>query len=375
MGFWARDRMDQLGLPEYNSTEYQVPPTFPCADCGLVFESAAEIAVHRFHGHFSKRPLIVANGRELGATRLIVTRATSPSDWVFSGADLVEVNGANMTPKKAAENLAKRTSGVVDITARGSGGRRLVQVEFALPAEQDLDGVDAALHDFIGGRELNRRTIIDFVDRGRRYATAGRYLDGLGTYLFGVLARESSPTVGAATSGGAEVYTARYDTAVTELKRYDRPPAEAISGIVAFHYNQFAVAMRRTRSRFVSATALRFSEILSRRAISHSGAIPSDSTLSLDLALSDSATERVLLACAASLDAPPGAPVSEVFDALDAESPYDQLKLRVIAAEQLLQTGAELSALEMAEPLRHERATEDWYVSIRERLESRDRRS
>lgn len=371
MGFWARDRMDQLGVPEYSGADLVVEATtVPCGECGLVFESYAELAVHRFGGHFSRRPVILAGGRELGASRLIVTRATAPEDWIFHSTERIEINGRRLSARQAAGHLAKQSSGVFDITAFGNGEQRLAQVEFALPTEADLDGVDAALHHLIAGHELSRRSIIGFVERGRPYDTARRYLDGLASYLFGVLARDDVADAGMKHRGSLEAYSARYDSAVTELKKYDRPAAEAICGLVAFHYNHFSLAMRRTRSPLVSAVALRISEILRVHAPTQPGTFELDGASALDLALSDSATERVLLASAASLHAPWEPAVAEIFDHMAMEQPYDQLKLRVLAAEHALGFGRREEARELAEPLRHERITENWYMNVRSRLES-----
>lgn len=370
MGFWPRDRMDQLDLPDnvvLFSTD--VRHTFACTSCDLEFESEAELAVHRFLGHFDSRPVIVSHGRELGTSRLVVTRESTPSDWVFLNTEAVELNGITMTTERASQDLAARSSGVVDITANGAGERRLAQIEFALPTERDLEGVDAALQHLINGHELSRRAIIDFIERGRHYPSASRYLDGLASYLFGVLAREGAEEEGPLTASSAETYTARYDTAVTELKRYDRPAAEAICGLVAFHYNHFGLAMRRTRSPFVSAVALRLREILDGQRPSELGPLPADEIGGLDLALADSATERVLRACATAIDGPWQTPDEEVFAAVDSEQPYDQLKLRVIAAEHHLLACDHRAAIMAAEPLRHERASEDWYMNLRERLE------
>jgi hypothetical protein len=219
MGFWARDRMEQLGLPEPVIDNFvPPPPRFPCPDCGIVFESTTELALHSFRGHFSPRPVIVAQGRELGASRLVVTATTEPHDWVFHHVDLVELNGEVLSTADAADRLASRTVGVVDIVATSRGHEPLAQVEFALPTKHDLDGVDAALRHFVHGGELTRPAIIDFIDRGRSFSTAGRYLDGLSSYLFGLLWVEDAAD-GSRAGEAAEQYTARFDTAVTELGR------------------------------------------------------------------------------------------------------------------------------------------------------------
>ncbi|MFC0681766.1 hypothetical protein ACFFGH_28375 [Lysobacter korlensis] len=372
MGFWARDRMDLLGLPEPILPELpQSRPEFPCMHCGLVFESQAELAVHRFYGHFSERPIILVRGREVGTSRLIVTTVTDPEDWVFHKIDIVELNGELLPPEHASALLARRPTGVVDIIARGSGHERFAQVEFALPTEHDLDGVDAALQHLVSGHELSRRAIVDFVERGRSNKTAARYLDGLASYLFGVLARENlADAEPSNTDALAEQYTARYDTAVTELGRYDRPAAETICALVAFHYNQFDQAMRRTRSPLVSAVALRMQKLLASATDVDLGDLTQLGLAGLELALSDSATERVLLASAATIEGSWDAHVEADFAALGGERPYDELKLRVVAAEHYLAVEDHAAARAAAEPLRHERKTEDWYMQFRKRMDA-----
>jgi hypothetical protein len=76
-----------------------------------------------------------------------------------------------------------------------------------------------------------------------------------------------------------------------------------------------------------------------------------------------------VLACASALDKGWDDPTRRFFDDVDAVRPYDQMKARLIAAEHLLAVGRSDEARRWAEPLRHQRTTENWYVSFRERLE------
>ena len=233
--------------------------------------------------------------------------------------------------------------------------------------ESDLRGVDEGLRALVRGRSLTINTIEAFIDRTTPYTTARRYRDGLASYLYGVLAREGSRESGLLRDwGDVPAYTARFDEAVATLGEFDRRPAEAICGLVAFHYNQFDLALRKTRSPRVARAARRLAVLLL-------GGLPDTSNLasadraSLDYALSDTETEKVLAWSCIPLDGSAGGSVAQFEPAIKDQQPTDALKLHVIAAEHYLATGQLEEGARHAAALRHSTLAEQWAASYRDR--------
>ncbi|MEO5535830.1 MAG: hypothetical protein ABIR17_11955 [Pseudolysinimonas sp.] len=291
---------------------------------------------------------------------------TRVEDWVFHDTIAVEVNGASMTPIQAAELLASRRTGHVDVIATGEGARREFEFEFVLAEEADLEGVDGALEHLIAGRVLDRDAIASFITRSRPYATASRYLDGLSNYLYGVLAREDLSDRG----GEAEAYERRYDISVRILGTYDRRPAEAICGLVAFHYNHFNHAVAKTKSWWVSDVSKRFLGLLEKVPIERSD-LSDRAHSTLDAALSDTTTQRLLAVGSVALDGSYAAVLDEVLADVAAHRPSDQLKIRMIAAECALAGGRLEQARAQADELRQSVVAEGWYAEFRARCEVR----
>lgn len=366
MGFW------HTGYMEFHEPSGEgwvrpaklAPPTYPCARCGLVFFSEQDLHVHGFSGHSVRRPVFVLMGRECGRSRLTVTAPTSKASWVTRNVQRATVNGRRIAPDEIAPLLSAQRSGVFDVELANDGVVREFQFEFKLAEEDDLRGVDAALERLIEGHELSLRVIDDFIMRGKRYQTASRYLAGLADYLHGVLRREGIDPAAPANAS----YEAKYDQAVGVLGAFDRPPAEAICGLVGFHYNQFGRAMTKTHSKRVAAVSLRLQAMLAgKRWIA--GDLSSAPHTSLDIALSDSVIDRVLQWCAMPLDGSATGRAADIVAALPEQRPYDALKLRLIAAEHFLAAGDPDAAVREAEELRHSQKTEHWYANFRSRVE------
>jgi hypothetical protein len=74
---------------------------------------------------------------------------------------------------------------------------------------------------------------------------------------------------------------------------------------------------------------------------------------SLDFVLSDAATEEVLAWCCIALDGSAGSEVEAMEAGLDSHEPFDQLKLRVVAAEHHLRAAASERARPHVSELRH----------------------
>ena len=370
MGFWHTGYMEfhePTGEGSFASAA-PLPPSYPCPTCGLEFSSERDFRVHAFEGHATPRPILVLRGRECGSSRLTVTAETSTGDWVTKNAQSVAVNGRLTAADQAVAFLASQRSGVTDVTLTNGDVSRTFEFEFALADEADLDGVDAALDRLIDGGELGFRAIDDFIMRSKRYPTASRYMSGLANYLYGVLAREGAAEVGILDKSCDLGYQAKYDQAVGTLGSFDRAPAEAICGIVAFHYNQFDRAMTKTKSQRVAEVSLRFQAML-RGEHWPSGDLSLSPHTSLDFALSDSVIEQVLEWSAVALDGTAAADVADLVANLVWQRPYDAFKLHMVAAEHCLSAGDLTSALQHAEWLRHGRITEGWYRGFRRRVQ------
>lgn len=369
MGFWHTGYFEfHEQAEERGGTSRQLrPPSFPCQICRVEFSSQADLRIHTFEGHPIERPVLVLNGRECGRGRLTITYETATRDWVIRNADAVWINGHPMPAVKAVEFLSARRNGVVDVIL-GNGHVKLeFHFEFALAEADDLDGVDAALKHLVGGAELSPRTIDDFIMRCKRYPTGWRYYSGLADYLYGVFAREKdAESVTGADREGAR-YEERYNGAVGILGTFDRPPAEAICGIVAFHYNQFERAMTKTRSQRVAEVSMRFQGMLRGEKWQRGDLAVSPHT-SLDFALSDSVIEQVLEWSALPLDGTAKArDIADLVANIGMQRPPDALKLHLIAAEHYLAAGNVSDAAHHAEQLRYSRATEGWYTDFQRR--------
>lgn len=366
MGFWHTGYMEfhEPSGEGWARPAKPAPPTYPCPRCGLVFSSEQDLHVHAFGGHSIRRPILVLMGRECGRSRLTVTTPTSPANWVTRNAQRAAVNGRRITPEEIAPLLSAQRSGVFDVELANDGVVQDFQFEFKLAEEDDLRGVDEALERFIEGHELSLRAIDDFIMRGKRYQTASRYLAGLADYLYGVLRREGIDPAAPVNAP----YEAKYDQAVGVLGAFDRPPAEAICGLVGFHYNQFDRAMTKTRSERVAAVSLRLQAMLAGKPWIADDLSSAPHT-SLDIALSDSVIDRVLQWCAMPLDGNATGRAADIVAALPEQRPYDALKLRLIAAEHFLAAGDPGAAVREAEELRHSQKTEHWYANFRSRVE------
>lgn len=346
-----------------------MPPNYPCPTCRVGFSTEADLHVHTFEGHPTQQPVLVLNGRECGRRRLTVTYQTQSTDWVVQNADAAWVNNQAASTGDLVQRLVQTRTGIIDVTLGNGKVRSDFQFEFALAEMQDLEGVDSVLEELVRGADLSAESIDTFIMRSKRYATAGRYYSALADYLYGVAMREADPESQHSNSPlDRGAYADRFDSAVSVLGTFDRPPAEAICGIVAFHYNQFEHSMTKTRSQRVAQASIRFEGLL-RGTWCHRGDLAPARHASLDYALSDAAMEQVLSWCSLPIDgtAPPSS-VEHLVEAIDHQHPLDRLKLHLIAAEHFLATGDRRSAADNADSIRYGPAAQ-WYSEFRSRLE------
>ncbi len=376
MGFWHTGYLDLLGINQYfevtNGTKNGFfgpppPPTFQCSQCGVFFASASDLSVHAFQGHSMRRPILVFRGRECGQTRLLVTSMTSPTDWVIAETRDVYFDDAKVSATKAMSLLSNAREGVHEVRLLGDSVTRIFEFEFARAEIDDLEGVDIALVNLMRGTELSSEAIFDFTRKVDRFRTARRYSAALANYFYGVLQREhpDAPRTHTESRGGFE---AKFDQAVSVLARFDRPPAEAICGLVAFHYNQFSLAMTKTRSRRVAEASLRFQQLLLGQNFDRSD-LGDLMHPSLDSGLSDLVSERVLVQCSIALDGSAPTVAGQVAGGVLGLSGSDVFKLQMLAAEHYLAQGKFQVSSREASGLRDSRAAEVWFGDFTRRVQ------
>lgn len=366
---WAggyKEFKEETGWSSYYENLVLEPPKFPCGQCGAEFATAEDLSVHLFDGHATPRPILMLRGRECGRSRESIIRQTDPGDWKVVNATAAYVNGRKVDLDALGHVLSGKHEGVVAVRLSGERTDQDFEFSFTIADESDLCVVDQRLFELIDS-QLLRIDVLDRFIRDTAGATTARlYRDGISSYLFGVLAREGSPESALRdASDGRRAYVAKYDEAVANLGLFDRTPAESICGLVSFHYNQFDLALRKTRSPRVARASRRLATLLAGNELDDRTAITVKG--SLDDVLSDIETDRVLQWCCIPLDGSAQEEIEALEAAVGAVEPTDQTKLRLIAAEHHLHRLELDRARQHVSALRHERALDKWVASVHER--------
>lgn len=360
MGFWHTGYMEHHEADFFRSmpsgpVSPPPPPVFPCPHCGIELPSPDSLTHHLFDGHPYSRPLLLFRGRECGRTRMTITTPTIAEDWAPIDCRAVRLNGVTVGSGGLGASLADLQHTVAVVELEGDASTEPVEIEFAIADDSDLAAVDERLLELILGQRLTMGSIQAFIGATETYRTAERYRNGIAIYLYGVLAREGSPDSGLE----RHEYRSRFDEAAELLHSFDRPAADAICGLVAFHFNQFDQAVQRTRSPRVAWAAARHSDLLAGIHVD-GGPGPSPERAGLDFVLSDAHLEQVLSWTARQLRASEPGIIEEMEAALKSLEAFDQVKVRVLCAEHARRLGLIERGLVHANELRHNPATAEW---------------
>lgn len=360
MGFWHTGYMEHHEADFFGSMPAVAwhpppPPVYPCPHCGRELPSPEALTGHLFDGHPHPRPLLLFQGRECGRSRMTITTTTTAGDWLPVDCDRARLNGDPIDPQVLPTSLASMEHSVVVVELEGAASVEPVEIEFAIADQSDLDKVDGRLSELIHGQQLTMAAIQSFITATQDARTAARYRDGVAVYLYGVLAREEASDSGLQ----REQYRGRFDEAAHLLNGFDRSVADAICGLIAFHFNQFDQAMTRTRSPRVAWAATRQADLLDGTPVS-SAAGPAPERAGLDFVLSDAHLEQVLSWTCRPLGLADAAIIDEMEASLTTLEPFDQMKVRVLCAEHALRLQLHERGLAHANELRHNPATADW---------------
>jgi hypothetical protein len=237
MGFWHTGYIEfhqPTGLADF---VYQPPPPtrYACEHCAQLFDDVVALRRHRFERHPLRQPVLLLRGRALGALSLKVLTPLAQGDVGVEDATHCFVNGRAVQPPSLGAVLSGMNREFVELTLLNGDTETRCKLDFAIADEDHLQGVEAAFLRMARDKVLSIDAIGRFNEDCRALATAMPYCDGIGHYLYGVLAKEQSPDSGL----DRNEYVERFMRASDELSGFDRSLARSVRALIAFHFNQF----------------------------------------------------------------------------------------------------------------------------------------
>ena len=290
MGFWHTGYIEfheTSGIDEWCSP---APPNYQCSHCDKQFESATALRQHRFQEHPFKRPFLFIRGIEVGSTPVTITRSIDPSDVGTGACASAIVNGVKIPVDQLAGTLASIEQDTVRILLEGEGATASFEVRVEIASDQDIIGVEQTFFDVARHRHLDMRAIEQFIDGAKGFRTAAAYCDGVCEYLYGVLAKERSPT----SSLPYEMYREKFVRSLDRLGTFDRPLANRVGGLIKFHFNQFEEASSLSPGSRVGRAAAVFTHWLSGKPFTVWKEEPLEVDVWFESLLTDWDTERLI---------------------------------------------------------------------------------
>ena len=366
MGFWHTGYFEFHEPTGLGLSVPRQPPLFICDRCDESFSSADARGDHRFEAHPQHKPVLIVQGRELGARRLRITRTLFPSD-VRLDCDRAWLNDGEIPAYELGDALADRdTPDVCRIRLRKDGIDTGFELEFRIASDEDLTYVESRFEEIIRRGRLDSRVVDDFIGTKSEFGTAISYCDGICAYLYGILAREQRP--GSALAHN--LYERKFNNAAETLTGYERPLARTIGSLIEFHFNHFGESAALAPESRVGGISERFLHwIRSNRSVRPSGEEKCPATPAKDRAPAKGALDRLLTdAVTEEIMCWSMRPLPELADdADDIEARltndlrvYDQVKLRVLLGEFHAAYGETGRALTHAQSLRNTPSFEAW---------------
>ena len=371
MGFWHTGYIDFHEPTGLGRAAPRQPPLFICDRCCESFTSAAARDNHRFEAHPQHKPVLIVQGRELGAHRLRITQTLVPSD-VRLDCDRAWLNDGEIPACELPYALADcGAPDVCRIGLRKDGIDTSFELEFHIASDEDLTHIESRFEEIARRGQLDSQVVDDFIGTKSDFGTAIGYCDGICGYLYGILAREQR-------SGSTLMYNdyeRKFNNAAETLAGYDRPLARTIGSVIEFHFNHFSEAAALAPNSRVGRISERYAHwIGSDRNVQPSGEekrLTTDrasSKGSLDRLLTDAVTEQIM---GWSMRPLPklSASVADIEARLTSDIPvYDQAKLRILLGEFHSVYGEPSRALTHARSLRHTSPFELWAEKLLDSL-------
>lgn len=237
MGFWHTgyaEFHEPSGLEGY---VYCPPPPvrYVCEHCTASFATIEDLRRHRFEQHPVRQPALLVRGRAVGALPQLVMTPLSAEDVVVEDATGCLLNGKPVRLSALGATLAAMMREFVVLQLENGEATTRCVLDFRIADEAHLQGVETTFLHLARDKVLSIESLARFIQDSREFPSAMPYCDGICHYLYGVMAKERSPSSGLKQSQ----YVERYLRASDELSGFNRPLARSVRAVITFHFNQF----------------------------------------------------------------------------------------------------------------------------------------
>lgn len=359
MGFWHTGYIEFHEPTGFGENYERAPEVFRCEICQEEHRTFDGLSAHRLEAHPFKRPVLFVAGREVPDVGLRVTRQLWTESVAVLHAETATVNGTSVSLDGLAAVLSvgSRDRYVVELQNRGVAAT--FSIDVAIAKREDVVGIELEFLRIARAQRLDMRAIEAFIETTDTFVTAAGYRNGICEYLYGVLAKERS----ADSSLLFAEYRVKFNAAVSALVDFDRPLANTIRGLVAFHFNQFELAAQLLPEQRVGVVAQHFNWFLRQPTRRLRPPSMTNADVGMEKMLSDFQTERILSWCCS---ASPFAGRENQLEALlqDDLAEFDRAKARLLTVEAMVEAGNVVPAATLAREVSNDSTFGAWAQRI-----------
>jgi len=363
MGLWTTGYLEFHELTGLGG-DY-VPPKpvkHCCSQCNKKFPDFISLSLHRFEEHPFHQPILIIDGIEFVSSKHAISKEISTSKIHCLNTTTCWVNGSEMSINSFVNRLATMRSGFVNIRLHNAIGEveTCYDIEIAIPEQDDIAEVDKRFFEFSSMGNLNVLSINKFIDITNKFKSTKKYVDGLSSYLYAVLAKDGRGDILLSKEEGR----ARMTHAIQILGGFDTALSNVISEIINLNLNVFSTDLGLTTAPQLAIVMQKFCNLLYENKFPSSEKLQSDDLSFKQIPL-DICTNQIM-----EWSLMPSERIVEQRKTIekvlhdDAWVPDDRLKVHIILANAYKEQGDFRGCVEHARKIRHNPFWGDWAESL-----------
>jgi hypothetical protein len=238
MGLW---QTGYLEFHEWSGLNEDYSPPKPvytrCSQCEKEFLDVVGLSRHRFEAHPYHQPILVIGDTEFVSSRHTISKKIETSNIHFLNASNCWLNDIEVPISVLAEKIATIRRGYISVRLRNNIGQidTAYELDFDIPEKNDIIEVDKRFFEFSSMGNLNVLSINAFIEIANKFPSTRKYVDGLSSYLYAVLAKDGRGD----TTLSKEQGRARLTHAIQILSGFDTSLSKVISEIINLNLNAF----------------------------------------------------------------------------------------------------------------------------------------
>jgi hypothetical protein len=219
-------------IPDFMEGYESKPIVYYCGQCSAQFDDRNTLILHEWEAHPTKQPLMFLDNEELTSTRFFCRDKNYLGKLICSNYDSMIVNGERVILEEFNSVLKQSGDMFYNILLTNKKVSKTFELDVKIAEASELKAIDECFMDYFSKRSFTSETLDNFIQSTKKYTSASHYVDGIVSYIHGILAKDNRTQY-----IDYEQFEAKLNQSLNTLSSFNTALAQVVCNLIYFIKN------------------------------------------------------------------------------------------------------------------------------------------